>query len=130
MNPSMMRRLAAVGLTLLGTAGVMVACSSSTSNVQPPPTDAGHSDSTTPTKTKDGGGTKPTGDSGSGSDAPVTNDAPSTGLDAGGCVSDSSVCNSCFGFPEGGDVQVSPNACSSAVGNCIQFTGSVPDGAP
>jgi hypothetical protein len=25
---------------------------------------------------------------------------------------------------------VSPNACSSAVGNCIQFTGSVPDGAP
>jgi hypothetical protein len=25
---------------------------------------------------------------------------------------------------------VSPNACSSAVGNCIKFTGSVPDGAP
>jgi hypothetical protein len=25
---------------------------------------------------------------------------------------------------------VSPNACSSSVGNCIQFTGSVPDGAP
>jgi hypothetical protein len=25
---------------------------------------------------------------------------------------------------------VSPNACSSAVGNCIQFTGSVPSGAP
>ena len=130
MNPSMMFRLAAVGLTLLGTTGVMVACSSSTTNSGPPAqgTDGGHADSTTPPK-KDSG-TKPAGDSGSGSDVQATIDAPSTGLDAGGCVSDSSVCNSCFTFPEGGDVQLSPNACSSAVGNCIKFTGSVPDGAP
>jgi hypothetical protein len=127
MNPSMMCRLAAVGLTLLGTTGAIVACSSSTTNVQPP-TDAGTHDSTTPTKDSGGGG-KPTKDSGSVSDGQVT-DAPSPGLDAGGCVSDSSTCNSCFSFPEAGDVQVSPNACSSSVGNCIQFTGSVPDGAP
>jgi hypothetical protein len=135
MKPSMMCRLAAVGLTLLGTTGAMVACSSSTSNIGPPAqTTDGGGDSKAPTKTKDGGA-KPTGDSGSdgqGADAP-SSDAPSSpapGLDAGGCVSDSSICNTCFSFPEGGDVQVSPNACSSAVGNCIQFTGSVPSGAP
>jgi hypothetical protein len=134
MKPSMMCRLTAIGLALLGTTGAIVACSSSTSNLGPPAqgTDAG-ADSKAPTK-KDGGGAKPT-DSGSDvqvADAP-SSDAPSSpapGLDAGGCVSDSAACNSCFGFPEGGDVQVSPNACSSAVGNCIQFTGSVPSGAP
>jgi hypothetical protein len=131
MKPSMMRRFAAVGLTLLGTTGAMLACSSSTTNPGPPAqgTDGG-GDSKTPPKKDGGGGTKPTTDSGTdGSDVQVA-DAPSPGLDAGGCVSDSSVCNSCFSFPEGGDVQLSPNACSSAVGNCIQFTGSVPDGAP
>jgi hypothetical protein len=130
MKPSMMRRFAAVGLTLLGTTGAMLACSSSTTNPGPPAqgTDGG-GDSKTPPKKDGGGGTKPTTDSGSGSEVQVA-DAPSPGLDAGGCVSDSSLCNSCFTFPEGGDVQLSPNACSSAVGNCIQFTGSVPDGAP
>ena len=134
MKPSMMCRLAAVGLTLLGATGAIVACSSSSTNIGPPAqgTDGGHADSSTPPKKDGGGGTKPTTDSGSGSDVQVTDSpsSPGPGLDAGGCVSDSSVCNSCFSFPEGGDVQVSPNACSAAVGNCIQFTGSVPDGAP
>jgi hypothetical protein len=131
MKPSMMCRLATVGLALLGATGAIVACSSSTTNPGPPAqTTDGGGDSKAPPK-KDGGA-KPT-DSGSDvqvADAP-SSDAPSSpGLDAGSCVSDSSVCNSCFSFPEGGDVQLSPNACSSAVGNCIQFTGSVPDGAP
>jgi hypothetical protein len=135
MKPSMMCRLAAVGLTLLGTTGAIVACSSSTTNPGPPAqgTDGGgQTDSSTSTKKEGGGGTKPATDSGSGSDGQVADSpsSPAPGLDAGGCVSDSSVCNSCFSFPEAGDVQLSPNACSSAVGNCIKFTGSVPDGAP
>jgi hypothetical protein len=126
MNPSMLFRVSTVGLILLaGAGGAVVACSSSTPGQVMPPNDSG-----TPTdsggkhdsgKTKDGG-VKPS-DSGS---EDVSDSG--TGLpDVGSCVSDSSSCNSCYSFPATADAEVPLNACSSAVGNCVKFAGSLPD---
>jgi hypothetical protein len=130
MNPSMLFRISAVGLILVGaTGGAVVACSSSTPAQITPPTDSG-----TPTDTstgKDSG--KPTKDGGvkpSDSGLPEASDSGTGLADVGSCVSDSSLCNSCYSFPDAVDAEVPFNACSSAVGNCVKFTGSVPDGAP
>ena len=151
MKPSTLFRLAAVGLTIFGTAGAIVACSSSSPQVTPPGEagtttekdsgstkgkDSGTTEKDSGTTEKDSGstkgkdsGTKPS-DSGSGSDVEME----AMGLpDVGTCKSDSSVCNSCFApvtADSGPDVQVPLNACSSAVGNCLPFTGTVPTGAP
>jgi hypothetical protein len=122
---TLIRNAAVGGLTLLGAMGAIsggiVACSSSSTTVEPtpPPADGGGPDST---KT-------PGTDAGKSTDSGVT-DAPSGLADVGNCVSDSSLCNSCYSFPDAADALVPLNACTSAVGNCQPFTGSVPDGAP
>jgi hypothetical protein len=121
---TLIRNVAVGGLTLLGAMGAIasgiVACSSSSTTVEPtpPPPDSG------PDSTK-----TPITDAGKSTDSGVT-DAPSGLTDVGNCVSDSSLCNSCYSFPDAADALVPLNACSSAVGNCQPFLGSVPDGAP
>jgi hypothetical protein len=139
-------RATAALITLLGTTGAIVACSSSSpTQVTPPGNDGGGTtkhdsggSTTEDSGKKDDAGKKDDGgkkddagktpsDSGSGSDVALE----AMGLpDVGACKSDSSLCNSCYTNDAGADVEVPLNACSSAVGNCIQFTGTVPTGAP
>ena len=124
MKPFALFRLAAVSLTILGTTGAIVACSSSSGNPTPSGPEASTKEDSG--KKEDGGKTPEAG----GKDVELE----AMGLpDVGACKSDSSLCNSCFASvtaDSGADVEVPLNACSSAVGNCIPFTGTVPSGAP
>jgi hypothetical protein len=148
MKPFALFRLAAVSLTILGTTGAIVACSSSSGNPTPSGPEASTKEDSG--KKEDGGKKEDAGkpeDGGKKEDAGKKEDGGKTpeaggkdveleamGLpDVGACKSDSSLCNSCFASvtaDSGADVEVPLNACSSAVGNCIPFTGTVPTGAP
>jgi hypothetical protein len=146
MKPFTFYRIAAVALTVLSTAGVLAtaACSgddSSTPDSGNPKRDAGKPEKDSGShKEKDTGSPA---DSGSDSDAADSEsdatDAESDATDAAGgsdshagkCVPDASAhCNACLGAADAADVLVQLNACSSAVGNCIPFTGTVPANAP
>ena len=121
MNASAKQRLALLATIALAAAATGLACSgdnSSGGNPAPTVMDSGAAtDSTTGTDTSTGGdsatpdGGSDPGDSGGTIDVVI--------IDTGGCVSDASVCNSCYTATQ---AQQDPyNACSPYTVNCSPF---------
>jgi hypothetical protein len=144
MKLSMRYRLTAIGVGLVATALIAVACSGDDNGnpVITPVFDGGTpSDSTVPTgdsSTPTGDSSTPTGDSSpppsdsSSSDSAFVADASLP--DVGACVSDAAptgfgdaqVCNSCYT-----PTQDPINGCSAYAVNCVPYDNSqLPDGAP